>query len=139
MTDSPMTDAELHELFWAAKLPAKQWTHSEHLRIAWMALDESSLDEAHLLMRVGIIRLNAFHGLVETAQRGYHETLTRVWLTLVAAAKNVDRGADSKAFLELHPGLGREAPLRHYSRGKLFSVEARSVFVDPDLEPLPRQ
>lgn len=134
-----LQDKELHELFWSAKLPATGWTHSEHLRIAWLALEEWSLDEAHLLMRVGIIRLNAFHGLVETAQRGYHETITRVWLCLVAAAKRVDRGESSLAFLALHPGLTREAPLRHYSRGKLFSLEARSIFVDPDLEPLPVQ
>ena len=134
-----MNDSELKTAFWGAELPAAVWTHAEHLRIAWMSLEGQSLDEAHLPMRVGIIRLNAFHGLVETAQRGYHETITRVWLQLVAAAKNVDPGADSLAFLALHPGLTREAPLRHYSRGKLSSVEARSVFVDPDLEPLPRQ
>ena len=137
-----MTDEELASAFWETRLPESKWTHTEHLRIAWMTLEENgaprSIDEAHLLMRVGIIKLNAFHGLVETAQRGYHETITRVWLVLVAALKNVARGKDSREFLELHPGaLTREAPLRHYSKSRLYSLPARAHFMDPDLEPLP--
>ena len=103
------------------------------------ALEEWPIDEAHLRMRVGIIRLNAFHGLVETPQRGYHETITRVWLSLGAAPNNASRGDDSRAFLELHPGLTREAPLRHYLAVKSSSRSKRApFFVDPDLEPLPR-
>jgi hypothetical protein len=61
-----------------------------------------------------------------------------VWLILVAALKNVARGKDSREFLELHPGaLTREAPLRHYSKTRLYSLPARAHFMDPDLEPLP--
>jgi hypothetical protein len=137
-----MTDEELAKAFWDSRLPEPEWNHSAHLRMAWMTLEENgaprSIDEAHLLMRVGIIKLNAFHGLVETAQRGYHETITRVWVILVAALKNVARGKDSREFLELHPAaLTREAPLRHYSRTRLYSLPARAHFMDPDLEPLP--
>lgn len=133
-----MTDEELSRAFWSTELPATEWTHDAHLRMAWLALEDGSIDEAHLLLRVGIIKLNAFHGLVETPTRGYHETLTRVWLLLVAAAKNVARGRDSREFLERHPGaLGREAPLRHYTKERLFSLAARAHFMDPDLEPLP--
>jgi hypothetical protein len=137
-----MTDEELARAFWETRLPESDWNHAAHLRMAWMTLEENgtprSIDEAHLLMRVGIIKLNAFHGLVETAQRGYHETMTRVWLILVAALKNVARGKDSREFLELHPGaLTREAPLRHYSKTRLYSLPARAHFMDPDLEPLP--
>lgn len=133
-----MTDEELARAFWTIELPSAEWTHEAHLRMAWLTLEDKSIDEAHLLMRVGIIKLNAFHGLVETTARGYHETMTRVWLILVAAAKNVARGADAREFLALHPGaLSREAPLRHYSKTRLFSLPARAHFMDPDLEPLP--
>jgi len=124
-------------LFWRSKLPAPDWTHDAHLRMAWLTLADHALDEAHILMRVGIIRLNAFHALVETPQRGYHETITRVWLVLASAARRAEVGTDSRAFLERHPGLTREAPLRYYSRERLFSVRARAHFMDPDLEPLP--
>ena len=106
--------------------------------MAWMFLERHALDEAHLLMRVGIIRLNAFHGLVETAARGYHETLTRVWLALIAKLRTTATETTSEAFVDAHVGsLGRDAVLSHYSKERLMSVRARSVFVDPDLAPLP--
>ena len=111
----------LWHAFHERTLPAAQWTHAAHLRVAAMHLARYSLDEAHLLMRVGIIRLNAAHGLVETATRGYHETLTRVWLMLVASGQSIDR----------------DAPLRYYSRERLFSLEARTRFIEPDVTPLP--
>jgi hypothetical protein len=133
-----LDDSALWIAFHARTLPETAWTHVAHLRVAWMYLARHSLDEAHLLMRVGIIRLNSAHGLVETPQRGYHETLTRVWLALVAAARARDQSADSRAFVATH-ALGRDAPLRHYTRERLFSLEARTIFVAPDLAALPSQ
>jgi len=131
-------DLELWEAFNESRLPADRWTHREHLRVAWMFLERHALDEAHLLMRVGIIRLNAFHALVETPARGYHETLTRVWLALIAKLRATSDEKTSEAFIEAHAGqLSRDAVLSHYSKGRIMSVRARSVFVDPDLAPLP--
>jgi hypothetical protein len=104
--------------------------------MAWLHLERYALDEAHLRMRAGIVRLNAAHGLVESPARGYHETLTRVWLVLVAEARRLARAADSRAFVADHP-LDRDAPLRFYSRERLFSLAARSMFVAPDRAPLP--
>jgi hypothetical protein len=136
MSGSAMPDDDLWRAFHDATLPVAQWTHAAHLRIAWLHLARHELDEAHLRMRVGIIRLNAAHGLVETAQRGYHETLTRVWLVLVAAARRRAPGPDSIHLLA-QPGLERDAPLAYYSRARLFSVAARARFVPPDLTDLP--
>jgi hypothetical protein len=137
-TAAPRDDDALWTAFAERTLPAAEWTHTAHLRIAWLHLHRYGLDEAHLRMRVGIIRLNAVHGLVETPQRGYHETITRVWLVLVGAARHRDACADSRAFLATHgEALGREAPLAYYSRDVLFSLAARTMFVAPDLAPLP--
>jgi hypothetical protein len=90
-------------------------------------------------MRVGIIRLNAAQGLEETAERGYHETMTHVWLALVAAAREFGpRDAGSDAFVDAHPELlEKTAPLRFYRRETLLSLRARTLFVPPDLAPLP--
>ncbi len=131
-------DALLWDAFQRATVPEAEWTHREHLRIAWMHLRRYPLDEAHVLMRIGIIRLNASHGLVESVSRGYHETLTRAWLRLVASAMGATpEVADSRAFLVAHAErLAKDAPLRHYSRERLMSAEARAVFVPPDLAPL---
>jgi hypothetical protein len=135
-----MDDRALWDAFDESRIPDAHWTHREHLRIAWMFLDRHPLDDAHVLMRVGIIRLNAFHGLVETPSRGYHETLTRVWLALVARLRTASEVAavSSEAFVDAHAGqLSRDAVLSHYSREHLMSVRARAIFVEPDLAPLP--
>jgi hypothetical protein len=150
-----MTDMELWTLFTTSRLPPEAWTHRAHLRVAWMFLHgrepayaptsrshESrrlELDEAHLLMRAGIVRLNASHGLVETPVRGYHETVTRVWLALVQAARELASFADASAFVDHHheAALHKDAPLRHYTRELLASTAARACFVDPDRAPLP--
>jgi hypothetical protein len=133
-----MTDDELWSQFHACTLPESAWTHRAHLRIAWLFLDRHTLDEAHVLMRVGIVRLNTAHGLVETVSRGYHETLTRVWLTLVAALRKADRAPTSAAFVDAHaPQLTNDAVRRHYTREHMMSTRARAMFVAPDCEPLP--
>lgn len=148
--DGELTDDELWAAFGAAALPAPAWTHRAHLRVAWLFLRRYPLDEAHVLLRVGIIRLNAFHGLVETPSRGYHETLTRLWLSLIASliapatapgtapAMQAADAPSSGAFVDTHQAaLGKDAALRHYSRERIMSVRARAIFVEPDLLPLP--
>lgn len=132
-----MDDNELWDAFDTASLPEKEWNHHAHLRVAWMFSKRYELDEAHILMRVGIIRLNAFHGLVETAERGYHETITRVWLTLVKTLMAEIDVETSNAFLAAGGAwLERDVLFRFYSRGRLLGHEARARFVEPDLEPL---
>jgi hypothetical protein len=136
--ESTLSDEELWLAFGASKLPAGDWTHRAHLRVAWMFLTRHPLDEAHVLMRVGIIRLNAFHGLVETPSRGYHDTLTRLWLALVASSMKTTAAPSSGVFVDACiDSLGKDAVLRHYSRALVTSVRARAIFVEPDLVPLP--
>lgn len=133
-----MGDDELFETFCASAIPADQWTHEAHLRVAFCFATRFGLDEAHLRMRAGIIRMNERHGLVETGARGYFETLTRVWLALVADAARRTGGTRSQDVLRDAPELqDRELPLRHYARETLMSVRARSIFVEPDVSPLP--
>jgi len=131
-----LDDDTLWRAFHERTLGHAQWTHTAHLRIAWLHMSRYELDEAHLRMRIGIIRLNAAHGLIETPIRGYHETLTRVWLVLVRALGRRTPCTDSASFLS-SPGLERDAPLRYYTRERLFSVAARTMFVAPDLGELP--
>jgi hypothetical protein len=136
--ENPLGDEALRLAFGASTLPAADWTHRAHLRVAWMFLKRYPLDEAHVLMRVGIIRLNAFHGLVETPSRGYHDTLTRLWLSLVAARMKTTDAPSSAAFVDACiDSLGKDAVLRHYSRELIASVRARATFVEPDLMPVP--
>jgi hypothetical protein len=143
VTESPpaptLSDAELLDAFRERTLSARQWNHRAHIRVAALYLAEMPLDHAHILFRVGIIRLNAAHGLVETVTRGYHETLTFVWLVLVADAIRSDGGfTGTEALLARHPELlERATPLRHYSRERLASLAARARVLEPDAAPLP--
>src|SRR4051812_23116498 len=133
-----MDDETLWQTFSAASLTSSEWTHETHIRTAFLFSQQHSLDEAHLRLRAGIIRLNERHGLIETSTRGYFETLTRVWLVLVRNAGARSGATNSRELLERCPELyDRTLPSRHYSQGLLASVRARSIFVAPDLEPLP--
>lgn len=81
-------------------------------------------------MRAGIQALNAANGIPQTETGGYHETLTRFWLTLV-------RKHWAGEWAPFWAVLGdKKLPLRHYSRERLMSREARSGWLEPDLQPL---
>lgn len=62
---------------------------------------------------------------------GYHETLTVFFVGAVAGL-----GAGTFAEVVRSPLVDRDAPLRYWSRERLFSVEARRQWVAPDLAPL---
>ncbi len=147
-----MTDLELWSAFHARTLPAKDWTHEAHLRIAYLYMRRYEIDEAHLLFRIHLIRLNMFHEVPESKDRGYHDTLTRGWLILVADAIRGDgqkvgedeagapgAGTESLDFLASHPEFqNRKIMLNHFTRERINSVEARARWVDPDVAPFPR-
>jgi len=136
--EAAFDDDALWAAFRSVTLPASAWTHRAHVRVAFLHLARWDLDEAHLRMRVGIIRLNTFHGLEETPARGYHETITRAWLHLVHRAREGGAYSTTSALFDAHPArLDKALALRFYSRAHLFSLRARTVFVAPDVAPLP--
>jgi len=73
--------------------------------------------------------------------QGYHETITRLFLhgvRLFLAEANLKEPLHALVNeLLLSPMGRRDWPLRFYSPGLLFSVEARRNFVPPDLAALP--
>jgi hypothetical protein len=133
-----MDDEGLWSAFAESALTHEQWTHEVHVRTAFLFVQRFALDEAHLRMRAGIIRLNERHGLVETSARGYFETLTRAWLVIVSDARQRTSAESSGELLGGCPELlDRGLPLRYYSKARLSSVRARAIFIEPDLMPLP--
>jgi len=136
------TDDELADLiarFHQVTIPASECTHAAHLVVGlWHA---AAFDEADALtrMRAGILRLNEFHGTPNTDTRGYHETITRAYLLLLAAFARANAhlaaGALAQALLASELAK-RDALLTYYSKSRLMSVEARRTWVDPDLKPL---
>jgi hypothetical protein len=130
----------LAQEFIERSLPKTEWTHHAHLRVGlWHALrypDDVTLD----LLRERIRAYNESTGVANTSSTGYHETITRFYVGVIRHFVNsVDssRPVDELA-RELIARRGeRDLPLRHYSRERLFSVQARLGWVEPDLDPLP--
>jgi hypothetical protein len=120
----------------ACNLPRAAWTHEAHLAAVSVLLlthREIALEQE----LPGIIsRYNASVGGVNDDHQGYHETLTQYW---IAAARAFHaRTAGDPLLVRVNrfiaaPEGRREAPLLHYSRALLFSVEARRRLVEPDV------
>ena len=113
------------------RLPKPQWTHEAHLVVCRATLQ--GLDPAGALahLRGAIRAYNDATGVANTDTSGYHETLTAYYVGAVDAAAPLSLDG-----LLAHPACTRTAPLTHWSRARLFSVEARRAWVEPDLEPL---
>jgi hypothetical protein len=139
MEENLKTDHIARE-FIALTLPKAEWTHKAHLRVGlWHALrfsDETALD----LLRARIRSYNESTGGINSDTAGYHETITRFYLVMIRAfLQSVDRlrPVDELAQELIERCGDRVLPLRHYSKERLFSVEARRCWVEPDLLPLP--
>ena len=87
-----------------------------------------------------IRRYNEATGGVNSDTEGYHETITQFYLKAIRAA--LARLPAGTALWETcnrvigSPFGDRAFPLAFYSRERLFSVEARRHWVEPDLKPL---
>ena len=137
-----MTDSELEDLvrrFGDCTLSKPEWTHAAHLAVGLWHVSRYGRADALPRLRAGISRLNESHGTANTATGGYHETVTRAYVELLAAfaARHADEPVAARVVALLADPLSdRKALLRFYSRGRLDSVEARLGWAEPDLAPL---
>lgn len=127
--------------FEAGTLPKEEWTHQAHLSVGLWYASHLPYEQALVVVREGILRLNAAHGVPTTATRGYHETITRFYLRVlcdyVANEEGSAVGDWAGRVARLLSRYGdRELPLRHYTKDRLMSPEARFGWVEPDLLPL---
>ena len=121
-------------------LPHAEWTHRAHLTVALWYATHHEAAEALDLVRAGILRLNAAHGVPTTPTGGYHETITRFYMHVVRhfVQQEQGRGDWAERANRLVARYGqRELPLHHYSEARLKSAEARAGWVEPDLLALP--
>lgn len=139
-----MTDAEIEYLgegLLACRLPREAWTHDAHLgATTYLVLRRPDVDLDTELPGL-IRRFNESVGGVNSDTEGYHETITRCFLSGV---RHFLEDTDTRRPLVelvnellLSPAGRRDWPLRFYSRERLFSVEARRTHAAPDLAALP--
>ena len=121
-------------------LPKHRWTHEAHVAAAVWIL-ESDAHNAETDLPPMIRRYNVSVGTANTDTTGYHETITLASLRRIAvslAALPHDLACYKKVNAVLAEGLAKpDWIFRHWSREKLFSIEARHNWVEPDLAPLP--
>jgi hypothetical protein len=121
--------------FEGCRLSKQRWTHAAHLTAGFWYLQDQA--EALATMRRNIQRHNESVGTPNTDSGGYHETITRLYLSGIERHIRAHQGLSFEASLQalLDSELGSSAwPLRYYSRERLFSVAARREWVDPDLQ-----
>jgi hypothetical protein len=136
------TDAEiaaLAERLLDRSLPKEAWTHAAHLTATLRLVRTRNAGLERDLP--GIIRAyNVAVGGVNDDASGYHETITQAYLAairaFVAGLPEGTSDADAVASLLATPLGDKDWPLAHWSRARLFSVEARRGWVEPDLRAL---
>ena len=129
-----MTDEAFARAFEDGAVTPAEFGHVAHVRVAWVYLREAeSVDDALMRMRAAIRRFAAAAG----AAQKYHETITVLWMRLLADVKARGASGELSDVLRAHPALAdKELPLQYYSRERLFSDEARAAWVEPDRRPL---
>jgi len=138
------SDAEIEHIgegLLARTLPRDEWTHEAHLAATtWLLLKRPDVDIDKELPGI-IRRYNESVGGVNSDTEGYHETITRAFLRgvrlFLEEADPEEPLHELVNELLLSPMGRREWPMRFYSPGRLFSVEARRGFVSPDIAAFP--
>jgi hypothetical protein len=121
-------------------LPKSVFTHAAHFAATlWLLTMRPDFDLSRDLPAT-IRAYNEAVGGANTDTSGYHETITQASIRA------------ARAFLRENPNLplfetcnalmtstlgSSEWPLRYWSRERLFSVEARRAWLDPDIRGLP--
>ncbi|MEC9347088.1 MAG: hypothetical protein VYB54_12740 [Pseudomonadota bacterium] len=119
--------------------PYPNWTHAAHCLVTVALLRERpDLDLPRDMP--GLIRAyNTAVGIPNTDTDGYHETLTQFHIReigrLLAALPAGTGLADAVRAVLVSPVGQRGHVFDFYSRARLFSVEARRGWVEPDLKP----
>lgn len=129
-------DQEFRCAFEAFEIAPGDFGHRGHVRLAYVYLCDSTVEEAHSRMKQALLAFLAHLGVGDSK---YHETITRAWILAVRhfmARTPVSASADD--FIDQNPILlDSKIMLSHYSAELLFSTDARGRFVEPDLEAIP--
>lgn len=118
-------------------LPKSLWTHSAHIIAAIWHLMNFNKEDALCRLRSGIISYNLATGGENTGQDGYHETMTIFWWEIISRflTQHSESTFTENCLEFLNSAMAdKNFPFQFYSRERLLSVTARSMFIKPDLK-----
>ena len=121
------------------KLTKAEWTHEAHLRLGFWHLLRFPPDDSLDRLRTAIRNCNLATGGTNTETNGYHETITRFYVAVISQfVSKADRTRPIEELAEelLNQFGSKALPLQYWSRERLYSVEARMGWSEPDLRPL---
>ncbi|HEX8475671.1 MAG TPA: hypothetical protein VF666_16730 [Pyrinomonadaceae bacterium] len=118
-------------------LAASEFNHREHLLVAlWYLRQSPTLEAAGERMRAGLLRFLEHH---KENPQIYHETITLFWLKRVRSFLDAHKSERSLVALcnAMFECCGTSRVINHYYSKELRATdEARSAWVNPDLQPL---
>lgn len=142
MHDLPTTEPDLDQFlegFETCALPAARWTHAAHLLTGACYVHTLGPDAALVRMRERLYQFHLAHGGQHTPSSGYHETVTRFYIELLAALHAHLTPASRVSFAHQIVGAlepRRDLLTRFFSFDVLTSPEARARWIPPDLRPI---
>lgn len=137
-----MTSQQIDQIaaqFLDQSLPAQAWTHEAHLAVGCWHLREYDFYDALCRMKAGIILLNHAHGTPNNQNRGYHETLTWLWLTVLKLwLENGPGNSLEEKFNALinSPVASKTLPFYFYSESEIKDPTSRALLEKPKSKPL---
>jgi hypothetical protein len=130
-------DRDFRSAFEACAVAPSEFTHEAHVRLAYVYLVESDVESAVQKMREALLTFLEHNGIPRSK---FHETMTRAWVLAVRHFMDRSVSTSSADFIARNQELlDSKIMLTHYSASVLFSPDARVSFVEPDLDPIPRQ
>jgi hypothetical protein len=125
-----LSDEDFIHAFETATLPAAEFTHAAHVRAGWWYLRHCSFGEAIDRFSRALRAFAAANG----AAGKYHETVTVVWMLLIAERLAPSSDLDWAAFADRYPELFAKPSLLtgYYTPARLESDQARRGFLMPD-------
>lgn len=128
------TDAAPSELarFEAGDVAPEQFDHEAHVRVAWLMLGVTDLDDCLRRYPQALKRITHRLGVPEK----FHATITGFLLLLIAERRAAEPNDDWPSFRSANTDLLTAAGdllRQHYSRDRLGSDLARRQFLPPDL------
>ena len=128
-------DRSFRLAFEACLFAPSDFDHLAHVRLAYVYLVESDLEVAVQRMRAALLTFIERNGILRSK---FHETITRAWVLAVRHFMSRSTSASAAEFIDRNRELlDSKIMLTHYSASVLFSADARTSFVEPDLEPIP--
>lgn len=120
-----MDDLELITAFENCTLPPAEFSHRNHVRVAWICLREHSLLDALARFVASLKRYATSLG----ASAKYHETITFAFVFLIHERMQRTPCATFAEFADANPDLFGNVLERYYSKETLASELARQSFV----------